>query len=108
MKQLQVIVKDKNTLVLLEDGQKDDQINLADLANVDLTAIEEAINSGREQIFQKKLNELRATLEQERTQALEIQRLELSKTHVGEVQKLEEVVSTYEANKALEIEKNQF
>lgn len=105
MKQLQVIVKDKNTLVLLEDGQKDDQINLADLANVDLTAIEEAINSGREQIFQKKLNELRATLEQERTQALEIQKLELSKTHVGEVQKLEEVVSTYEANKALEIEK---
>ena len=105
MKQLQVIVKDKNTLVLLEDGQKDDRINLADLANVDLTAIEEAINSGREQIFQKKLNELRATLEQERTQALEIQRLELSKTHVGEVQKLEEVVSTYEANKALEIEK---
>ena len=105
MKQLQVIVKDKNTLVLLEDGQKDDQINLADLANVDLTAIEEAINSGREQIFQKKLNELRATLEQERRQALEIQRLELSKTHVGEVQKLEEVVSTYEANKALEIEK---
>ena len=56
MKQLQVIVKDKNTLVLLEDGQKDDQINLADLANVDLTAVEEAINSGREQIFQKKLN----------------------------------------------------
>ena len=105
MKQLQVIVKDKNTLVLLEDGQKDDQINLADLSNVDLTAIEEAINSGREQIFQKKLNELRATLEQERTQALEIQRLELSKTHVSEVQKLEEVVSTYEANKALEIEK---
>ena len=105
MKQLQVIVKDKNTLVLLEDGQRDDQINLADLANVDLTAIEEAINSGREQIFQKKLNELRVTLEQERTQALEIQRLELSKTHVGEVQKLEEVVSTYEANKALEIEK---
>ena len=105
MKQLQVIVKDKNTLVLLEDGQKDDQISLADLANVDLTAIEEAINSGREQIFQKKLNELRATLEQERTQALEIQKLELSKTHVSEVQKLEEVVSTYETNKALEIEK---
>ena len=78
MKQLQVIVKDKNTLVLLENGQKDDQINLAELANVDLTAIEEAINSGREQIFQKKLAELKVTLEQERKQALEIQRLELS------------------------------
>lgn len=105
MKQLQVIVKDKNTLVLLENGQKDDQINLAELANVDLTAIEEAINSGREQIFQKKLAELKVTLEQERKQALEIQRLELSKAHVVEVKKLEETISTYDISKSLEIEK---
>ena len=45
MKQLQVIVQDKNTLVLLENGQKGDQINLAELANVDFTAIEEAIKN---------------------------------------------------------------
>lgn len=105
MKQLQVIVKDKNTLVLLEDGKKDDQINLAELANVDLTAIEEIINSGRDQVYQKKLNELRIVLEQENKQALEIQKLELSKAHVEKVKVLEEKVSNYDVNKALEIEK---
>ena len=50
MKQLQVIVKDKNTLILSEDGEKGDLINLAELTNVDLTAIEEAIDSGREEV----------------------------------------------------------
>ena len=30
MKQLHVLVKDKNTLVLLEDGHKDDEIYLDD------------------------------------------------------------------------------
>lgn len=105
MKQLQVIVKDKNTLVLLEDGKKDDQINLAELANVDLTAIEEVINSGRDQVYQKKISELRITLEQERKDALAIQKLELAKEHSEVVQKLEEQVSNYDVNKALEIEK---
>ena len=105
MKQLQVIVKDKNTLVLLEDGKKDDQINLAELANVDLTAIEEVINSGRDQVYQKKLAELRVTLEQERKDALAIQKLELAKEHSEVVQKLEEQVSNYDVSKALEIEK---
>ena len=105
MKQLQVIVKDKNTLILLEDGKKDDQINLAELANVDLTAIEEVITSGRDQVYQKKLAELRLTLEQERKDALAIQKLELTKDHSELVQKLEEQVSNYDVNKALEIEK---
>ena len=45
MKQLEVIVKDKNTLILSEDGEKGDLINLAELTNVDLTAIEEAIDT---------------------------------------------------------------
>ena len=105
MKQLQVIVKDKNTLVLLEDGKKDDQINLAELANVNLTAIEEVIASGKDQVYQKKLAELRLTLEQERKDALAIQKLELTKDHSKVVQKLEETVSNYDVNKALEIEK---
>ena len=54
MKQLEVIVKDKNTLILSEDGEKGYLINLAELTNVDLTAIEEAIDSGREEVYQKK------------------------------------------------------
>ena len=107
MKQLQVIVKDKNTLVLLENGMKDDQINLAELANVDLTAIEEIINSGRDQVYEKKIKELRVVLEQEAKSSLEIQELELSKNHSAEVNALKETISTYNANKTLEIERIQ-
>ena len=34
MKKINVIVKDKNTLVLSEDGKKDDYIDLSDLADL--------------------------------------------------------------------------
>ena len=107
MKQLQVIVKDKNTLILSEDGEKGDLINLAELTNVDLTAIEEAIDSGREEVYQKKLHELEMVLKQERENSLEIQRLELSRKYDDEVNTLKETISNYNANKTIEIERIQ-
>ena len=107
MKQLEVIVKDKNTLILSEDGEKGDLINLAELTNVDLTAIEEAIDSGREEVYQKKLHELEMVLKQERENSLEIQRLELSKKYDAEVNTLKETISNYNANKTIEIERIQ-
>ena len=107
MKQLQVIVKDKNTLILSEDGEKGDLINLAELTNVDLTAIEEAIDSGREEVYQKKLHELEMVLKQERENSLEIQRLELSRKYDAEVNTLKETISNYNANKTIEIERIQ-
>lgn len=105
MKKLEVIVQDKHTLLLNEDGQKGDIINLAELTNVDLTAIEEIIESGKDQVYEKKLKELRLSLEQERKQALEILRLELTKNHSEKVAELEETISTFDVNKTLEIEK---
>ena len=107
MKQLEVIVKDKNTLILSEDGEKGDLINLAELTNVDLTAIEEAIDSGREEVYQKKLHELEMVLKQERENSLEIQRLELSRKYDAEVNTLKETISNYDANKTIEIERIQ-
>ena len=41
MKQLKVLVKDKNTLLLQEDGMAGDYINLNELTNVDLSNIKE-------------------------------------------------------------------
>lgn len=70
MRKLEVIVKDKNTLVLLEDGNKGDIIDLSELANVDLTAIEESIDSNKDQVYQKRLNELKATLEKEKKSSI--------------------------------------
>lgn len=105
MKELRVLVKDKNTLMLLEDGKKDDLINLSELANVDLTTIEELINSGKDQVYQKKLNELKYVLEQEKKSALEVLKLGLISKHQEELKKLEETISNNDSNKALEIEK---
>ena len=107
MKQLEVIVKDKNTLILSEDGMKGDQINLAELANVDLTAIEEIIDEGRDQVYLKKINELKLTLENEHKQSLEIQRLALIRKHDEEVNTLKDTISNYDTNKTLEIERIQ-
>ena len=70
MRKLEVIVKDKNTLVLLEDGNKGDINDLSELANVDLTAIEESIDSNKDQVYQKRLNELKATLEKEKKSSI--------------------------------------
>ena len=103
MKQLQVIVKDKNTLILSEDGMKGDQINLAELANVDLTAIEEVIDVGRDQVYLKNINELKLIMQQEHNQSLEIQRLDLMRKHNEEVNTLKETISNYDANKTIEI-----
>ena len=44
MKKLNVIVKDKNTLVLNEDGSKGDIIDLLDLKSIDSSNIESLIN----------------------------------------------------------------
>ena len=57
MKEIKVIVRDKNTIVLDEDAQKGDYIDLTSLKSVDLTQIENAIASGKDQIYEKKLEE---------------------------------------------------
>lgn len=105
MKKLQVLVQNKNTLVLLEDGRKDDLIDLSELANVDLTALEEVIESGKDQVYQKKLNELKESFEKEKLNELEILKLSLSKKHVAEINELSKTIDNYDANKNLEIEK---
>ena len=105
MKELQVLIKDKNTLVLLQDGQAGDEINLLELTNVDLSGIEEVINRGRDQVYEKKLNEVRLVLQQEKTQALEVLKLALNSKHIEETNKLNQELETYNSNKQLEIEK---
>lgn len=105
MKQLQVLVKNKNTLVLLEDGMKDDLINLAELSNVDLSAIEEVIESGKDQVYQKKLNELTQSLEKEKKSALELLKVRLDSEYNKKITELNEKISVYDSNRLLEIEK---
>lgn len=63
MKKLNVFVKDKNTIVLNENGFAGDYIDLTDLTSVDTTAIEEAISNEKDRVYAAKLEEFKKSLE---------------------------------------------
>lgn len=65
MKKLQVIVRDRNTLVLEEDALKGDYIDLTSLNNIDLTAIENIIAEGKDKVYEAKLQEKTDSLNKE-------------------------------------------
>ena len=73
MKKLNVIVRDKNTLVLEENGEKGDYIDLSTLNNVDFSQIEEIIEQGKDITYQKKISEALTSLETQKN--LEIAKL---------------------------------
>lgn len=60
---LDVIVRDKNTLVLNEDGKKGDIIDLTSLSKFDSSQIEELIEEGKENTYNKKLDSFKDSLE---------------------------------------------
>lgn len=57
MKEIKVIVKDKNTLILAEDASKDDYIDLSNLTTIDSTSLEKIIDEGKDKIYNEKLIE---------------------------------------------------
>lgn len=57
MKKIEVLVRDKNTLILEEAAQKGDYIDLSMISNVDFTQIERVILEGKDTIYNQKLEE---------------------------------------------------
>ena len=84
MKEIKVLIKDKNTLVLLEDASSGDYINLSSLNTVDYSNIEEEIEKAKDAIYEKRLNILKEQLLKEKE--IEIQKEKQLKT--SEVEKL--------------------
>lgn len=123
MKQLNVIVKDKNTLVLSEEGKIGDYINLSELANVDCSQIEDLIDKAQDEVYSKKLNEYKQLVETqkkaelnqqkdqyrlalaEKEKELQVLKLNLEQNHQKEIAKLNEKISNYDSTKMLELEK---
>jgi len=56
-KKIKVVVLDKNTLRLEEDGKKGDYIDLRELSSVDTSALEKAIAAKTDEVYKKKLEE---------------------------------------------------
>lgn len=63
MKKIQVIVRDKNTLVLEEDAVCGDYIDLTDISNVDFKQIEHAVLVGQDAVYNKKLAEYKQMMD---------------------------------------------
>ena len=111
MRQLNVTVKDKNTIILAEDGKAGDYINLAELANVDFTQIEDLIEKGKDKVYEKKLAEFKEYLSSQKEAALNQQKDEYriamvkkDKEHESEIAKLNEKISNFDSAKNLEVQ----
>ena len=62
MKKVNVIVKDKTLLELAEDANKGDLIDLKELVEVDTTYLDLIIESGKDKVYESKLEEFKKTL----------------------------------------------
>lgn len=68
MKKIKVIIKDKTTLELIEEGLVGDQIDLTQLEQIDFSYIEHIIESGKDKVYENKLEQQRKILEAEAEQ----------------------------------------
>lgn len=67
-KKIKVLVRDKNTLVLDEVANVGDIIDLTELKEFDSTALEAAIDAGKERVYEQRLNELKQVFNLEKNQ----------------------------------------
>ena len=76
MKKVDVLVRDKNTIVLNEFAEPGDYIDLTQISNLELSYIEHLIEVGKDEVYNKKLNEYQKSMEKlqnEAKNALKIQ-----------------------------------
>ncbi|MDE5715080.1 MAG: DUF2130 domain-containing protein [Anaeroplasmataceae bacterium] len=103
MKKVKVMVQNKNTLVLEEDAVKGDFIDLTSLNTLDFSNIEKIIEEGKDQIYNKKVDEIRNSLKvlhQKDLQELQAKITLLSQQHQSELQTKEyELTSKFNQEK---------
>ena len=128
MKKLDVSIKDKNTLVLNENGEKGDIIDLLSIQTFDSTSFEKLIEEGKDRVYlekiatykkelslenektlanlkleyENKLNSLKNELEsnkKEKESSLEIQKNKLEKEYLEDLNKLQSKIDSFELDK---------
>lgn len=70
-KTIKVMVQDKNTIILCEDAKSGDIIDLKEVNQLDTDFIEQLIELEKDQVYNKKIKELRLALEKEKELAVE-------------------------------------
>lgn len=71
-KKISVMIKDKYTIILGEDASKGDYIDLREISSLDTSYLEQLIEIGQDQIYNKKLAEMRTIFETEKKNAVAI------------------------------------
>lgn len=102
-----VIVKDKNTLILDSDAKKGDIIDLSTINSIDNLTILEAINNGENKLFNERLKEELIKERQKNTleNQIEIQKI-LERNNIDLIKKDNEINSLKESfNKEIELQK---
>ncbi|MGI6676482.1 MAG: hypothetical protein ACOX5N_03235 [Bacilli bacterium] len=79
MKKLKVKILDQYTLSLKEDGKAGDIIDLKELMEIDITPILEAIEAGKDAIYNDKLNRTRESLKKDYEISIEKKEIEYMK-----------------------------
>ena len=116
MKKIEVIIKDKKTLELLEDASKGDIIDLEEINNIDYTNIQMIIEKGKDDVYNKRFDEYKnnldkqkenelKVLEENNKKNLELKILEISSKYNEEIQKLKNTNLLNINNKDIEINK---
>ena len=109
MKEIKVLIKDKNTLVLLENANEGDYICLSSLNTIDLSNIEEEIAKGKDLVYEKRVAELKTQIQKEYELKLKQEKdsknSELQNLRLTLNNEKEKELSNIKSSKDLEIEK---
>lgn len=79
MKKIKVLIQDKNTLKLIEPGETGDLIDLTEIYQLDTTALEKAIQEGKDQLYQQKLADYKKILQSEYVAEVNLLKNEIDK-----------------------------
>lgn len=109
MKKLNVIVKDKNTLVLDDSGEKGDIIDLTELNSIDSSKIDSLIEDGKDKVYKERLEAYKESAKKNFELEKENELKDLNQTIINLKQELEaEKNKQKEALKIKELELNNY
>lgn len=106
MKKIDVMVIDQTTLTLREDAKCGDYIDLSEVTNVDTTSILQAIEKAKDNVYNKKLNELNNQHNHNLAESLKNKEAELALKYSNEISELKQKLLKTESDKDSELNQN--
>ena len=104
MKKIQVIIKDKNTLILQEDAKIGDVIDLNSILSIDQTHINNLIEKEKESSYQKQINEQMLLKIDAINKEHQLKLLDQTNFYTNEINKINAKLKELEINKNIVIE----